>query len=58
MEGNITRIDKRNRSGQVTINFAGREQKVWLGFDIVKEFDGYDEVEGSSSLYIKKEASS
>ena len=58
MESNITRIDKRNRSGQVTINFAGREQKVWLGFDIVKEFDGYDEVEGSSSLYIKKKASS
>lgn len=37
LEGMITRIDKRNRSGQVTIHFAGREQKIWLGFDIVKE---------------------
>lgn len=37
LEGMITRIDKRNRSGQVTIRFAGREQKIWLGFDIVKE---------------------
>ncbi len=37
LEGLITRIDKRNRSGQVTVQFAGREQKIWLGFDIVKE---------------------
>lgn len=48
LEGNITRIDKRNRSGQVTIHIAGREQKVWLGFDIVKEFGGCDEVQASS----------
>ena len=48
LEGNITRIDKRNRSGQVTINFAGREQKVWLGFDIVKEYIGSDKVQASS----------
>ncbi len=40
LEGQITRIDKRNRSGQVTINFAGRQQKIWLGFDIVKEIPG------------------
>ena len=58
LEGSITRIDKRNRSGQITLNFAGREQKVWLGFDIVKEFDGYDEAIGTSSSYIKIEASS
>ena len=37
LEGYITRIDKRNRSGQVTIQFAGKQHKVWLGFDIVKE---------------------
>lgn len=48
LEGSITRIDKRNRSGQVTINFAGREQKVWLGFDIVKEYTECDEVQASS----------
>lgn len=48
LEGSITRIDKRNRSGQVTIHFASREQKVWLGFDIVKEFNASDEVKASS----------
>lgn len=48
LEGSITRIDKRNRSGQVTINFAGREQKIWLGFDIVKEFSSSDEVQAAS----------
>lgn len=47
LEGSITRIDKRNRSGQVTINFAGREQKVWLGFDIVKELSGCDEIQAA-----------
>lgn len=47
LEGSITRIDKRNRSGQVTIYFAGREQKVWLGFDIVKEFSECDEVQAA-----------
>jgi transcription antitermination factor NusG len=36
-EGQITKVDKRNRCGQVLLNFAGRQQKVWLGFDIVKE---------------------
>jgi len=37
-EGQITRIDKRNRSGQISVMFAGREHKIWLGFDIVKEY--------------------
>jgi len=37
LEGLITRIDKRNRNGQVTFQFAGREQKLWLGFEIVKK---------------------
>lgn len=36
LEGQITRIDRRNKSGQVTLNFAGREHKIWLGFDLVK----------------------
>ena len=38
LEGRITKIDRRNRSGQVEINIGGRLQKVWLGFDIVKEY--------------------
>ena len=42
LEGQITRIDKRNRSGQVTVQFAGRQQKIWLGFDIVKELPEHE----------------
>lgn len=38
IEGCITRIDRRNRSGQVTLRFGGRELKVWLGFEIIKEY--------------------
>ena len=41
-EGQITKVDKRNRCGQVLLNFAGRQQKVWLGFDIVKESPEYE----------------
>ena len=37
-EGQIAKVDKRNRCGQVVLNFAGRQQKVWLGFDLVGEF--------------------
>lgn len=36
-EGYITRIDRRNKNGQVSIPFGGRVVKVWLGFDIVEE---------------------
>ena len=38
MEGQITRIDRRNRGGQVTLSFGGQTMKVWLGFDIVEEY--------------------
>ena len=37
LEGRITRIDRRNKNGQVTIMFGGREIKVWLGFEIIEE---------------------
>jgi hypothetical protein len=36
MEGCITRIDKRNKSGQVTLVFGGRVVKIWLGFELIK----------------------
>jgi transcriptional antiterminator NusG len=36
LEGHITRIDKRNKSGQVSVTLAGREHKIWLGFDLVQ----------------------
>ena len=42
LEGQITRIDKRNRRGQVTVQFAGKQQKIWLGFDIVKELPEHE----------------
>jgi transcription antitermination factor NusG len=42
LEGQITRIDKRNQSGQITVPFAGRQQKIWLGFNIVKELPAND----------------
>lgn len=35
MEGQILRIDKRNRSGQVGITICNRLVKVWLKFEIV-----------------------
>lgn len=38
LEGQISRIDRRNRGGQVTLTFGGNTFKVWLGFDIVEEF--------------------
>lgn len=36
MEGMITRIDRRGKSGQVAMNFNGREVKLWLGFELVE----------------------
>jgi len=35
-EASISRIDKHGRSGEVTINFNGRELRVWLGFDLLE----------------------
>lgn len=35
MEGMISRMDRRGRSGQVTVKFNERDVKLWLGFDLV-----------------------
>ena len=35
MEGHITKVDKRGRSGQVELTFNGHSMKVWLGFDLI-----------------------
>lgn len=35
MEGHITRIDRRGRSGQVEMRFNSKVVKIWLGFDLV-----------------------
>lgn len=37
MEGRILRVDKRGRSGQVLLNFNGRDIPVWLGFELVED---------------------
>lgn len=36
MEGQIIRVDKRGRSGQVLLQFNGRSMPVWLGFDLIQ----------------------
>lgn len=36
MEGQIVRVDKRGRSGQVVLQFNGRSVPVWLGFDLIE----------------------
>lgn len=36
LEGYITKVDKRNRNGQVSIQISGKVYKIWLGFEIVK----------------------
>lgn len=35
LEGQILRIDRRGRSGQVALEFNGRQVKVWLGFELI-----------------------
>lgn len=35
LEGQILRIDRRGRSGQVALEFNGRRVKVWLGFELI-----------------------
>lgn len=36
MEGQIKSIDRRGRSGKVTLVFNHRETSVWLGFDLLE----------------------
>jgi len=35
LEGQILRVDKRNKSGQVVVKLCNREIKTWLRFEIV-----------------------
>lgn len=37
LEGYIKRVDKRGRSGQVSLNFNGRSTLVWLGFELIED---------------------
>ncbi len=37
LEGYITKVDKRNKSGQVCLRVGDREIRVWLAFDLVEK---------------------
>ena len=37
LEGHITRVDRRNKSGQVSIVFGGKTIKIWLGFNYIED---------------------
>lgn len=39
LEGIITKVDKHNRNGLVTIDLFGRKTNVWLAFELVEEKD-------------------
>ena len=41
LEGIITKVDKHNRNGMVTIDLFGRKKNVWLAFELVEMKDGY-----------------
>ncbi len=43
-EGNIVKIDRRNRNGLIEISFGGRAFKVWLAFDLTEEVSGGEQV--------------
>lgn len=40
LEGCITRIDKRNRSGQVMLMFNNHAVTVWLGYEMIEKEPG------------------
>lgn len=37
LEGFITKVDRRNRSGQVELTVGGKTTRVWLGFELLNE---------------------
>ena len=39
MEGKIRRVDKRGMSGQVVLSFYGKEIPVWLGFEMITNYN-------------------
>lgn len=39
LEGVITKVDKHNRNGRVTLEMFGRKTDVWLAFELVEEKD-------------------
>lgn len=62
MEGSVQRIDRRGRSGQVTLSFNGKPVTVWLGFDLLETLPPNspaletERSDGISSSHIPKKA--
>lgn len=54
LEGHITRVDHRNRNGQVTIPFGGKLIKIWLGFDIIEEYATDERALAWLTLYMER----
>ncbi len=38
-EGQILRVDKRNKSGQIALTFENKVVKIWLGFELVDSLE-------------------
>lgn len=47
LEGVITKVDRHNRNGRVTLDLFGRKTNVWLAFELVKEIDENSRPAGS-----------
>lgn len=43
LEGIITKVDRHNRNGQVTLDLFGRKTNVWLAFEVVEEINDKNE---------------
>lgn len=54
MEGQIIRVDRRNRNGQVALHVGGNLIKVWLGFELVNET--YEDVAHNTAAALCKSA--
>lgn len=47
LEGVITKVDRHNRNGMVTLGLFGRQTNVWLAFELVKEIDENGKPDGN-----------
>lgn len=49
LEGVITKVDKHNRNGRVTLELFGRKTDVWLAFELVEEKDATTPLESAKA---------
>lgn len=48
LEGIITKVDRHNRNGMVSLNMFGRKTNVWLAFKLVKDIDEKHKLKGEA----------